>query len=251
MDECDQRNAVAETLFRLPWAVAPGANESEPPEESNRVRYQHVKRLLDIVVASTVLLALSPLWLVIAILIKIDSKGPVFFRQERVGFDFARGCTRNFKMYKFRTMGHRSDESVHRAYVAELIRSNGGPSGANSHGSVKMAQDRRVTRVGKLLRKSSLDELPQLLNVLKGDMSLVGPRPALPYEVDLYQEWHKCRLEAVPGMTGWWQVMGRNRVTFEDMVCMDAYYIRHACLSFDLGILFRTPMAVLSGRGAG
>ncbi len=251
MDECQQRNAVTETLLRLPWVAVPGPDYSSLQVEGDRVRYRLLKRLLDIVVASTALLVLSPLWLVIAFLIKIDSKGPVFFRQERVGFDLERGCTKNFQMYKFRTMGHRSDESVHRAYVAELIRSNGGPAGGGGHGSIKMANDRRVTRVGKLLRKSSLDELPQLLNVLKGDMSLVGPRPALPYEVDLYQEWHKCRLEAVPGMTGWWQVMGRNRVTFEDMVCMDAYYIRHACLSLDSGILFRTPMAVLSGRGAG
>ncbi len=250
MDECQQRNAVAESILGLPWEVAPDAKTDERLDDGSRQRYLRIKRVLDVTVASALLLLVSPLWLVIALLIKIDSKGPVFFTQERVGYDLLRGCTKNFKVYKFRTMGHRNDESVHRAYVAALIRTNGGPP-VGSQGSLKMTHDHRVTRVGRLLRKSSLDELPQLLNVLRGEMSLVGPRPALPYEVELYKEWHKCRLEAVPGITGWWQIMGRNRVTFEDMVCMDAYYIRHACLRFDLGILFRTPMAVLSGRGAG
>ncbi len=114
-----------------------------------------------------------------------------------------------------------------------------------------MANDPRITRVGRWLRKSSLDELPQLINVMLGEMSLVGPRPALAYEVEMYEEWHMGRLKALPGMTGWWQVTGRNQVSFDDMVCMDIYYIEHSSLGLDLKFLLLTPLAVFAARGAG
>ena len=142
-----------------------------------------------------------------------------------------------------------SDPGLHREHVASLIKNNSDP--ASVGGSLKIANDRRITGLGRILRKSSLDELPQLINVLKGDMSLVGPRPALPYEVELYQEWHRRRLEALPGLTGWWQVKGRCRVTFDEAARMDIYYVDHRSLALDLKILFLTPWAVISGRGAG
>ena len=142
------------------------------------------------------------------------------------------------------------DDTLHRAHVAKLIHENTTVSGGQP--SLKLAGDPRITGLGRLLRRTSLDELPQLFNVLKGDMSLVGPRPALPYEVALYKEWHRQRLLCVPGITGWWQVKGRCRVSFDEMVEMDIWYIEHRSLALDLKILFLlTPWAVISGKGAG
>jgi lipopolysaccharide/colanic/teichoic acid biosynthesis glycosyltransferase len=208
-----------------------------------------VKRYLDVITAAVILALLSPLLLLIAIIVRLDSEGPILFSQERVGYDPKNGEQTTFRMYKFRSMRHASDQGIHQAYITNLILNNAGVSDTQT--SLKMVHDARITHVGRLLRKSSLDELPQLINVIKGEMSLVGPRPALPYETVLYQEWHKRRLQALPGMTGWWQVKGRNRVSFDEMVCMDIYYIEHACLGLDLRILLLTPLAVVSGKGAG
>jgi lipopolysaccharide/colanic/teichoic acid biosynthesis glycosyltransferase len=146
-----------------------------------------------------------------------------------------------------------SDESAHKAHVQRLIELNLSPEelAADGQSSLKMERDPRITRVGAFIRKTSIDELPQLFNVLRGDMSLVGPRPALPYEAELYQEWHKRRFEALPGMTGWWQVKGRNRVSFDEMVRMDLHYIDHTSVWLDLRLLLQTPWAVISGKGAG
>jgi lipopolysaccharide/colanic/teichoic acid biosynthesis glycosyltransferase len=205
--------------------------------------------VVDASIALTALLLLLPWLLAIAFAIKLDSDGPVLFRQCRVGYDRRRRRVREFTIYKFRTMRQDADGAVHRAHMRDIIHNKVAPSAHRP--SLKMTNDRRVTRVGRILRATSLDELPQLINVLLGNMSLVGPRPALPYEVELYEEWHRRRLQAPPGITGWWQVMGRNRVSFDDMVRMDLYYVEHRSLSLDFKILFLTPRAVLSGKGAG
>jgi len=213
------------------------------------IGYWRVKRVIDIVAAACLLLLLSPLLLLIACAIKVHSPGPVLFAQERVGYDRATGRIRRFKLYKFRSMHVNADPDVHLRHMRNLILNNAAPAGP--HGSQKMAGDRRITGLGRLLRRSSLDELPQLINVLHGDMSLVGPRPALPYEVDCYEEWHKRRLATLPGLTGWWQVKGRCWVSFDEGVGMDIYYVEHMSLALDLKILLLTPWAVISGRGAG
>jgi len=225
------------------------------PLARDRAYYYSFKHVLDLTMAFLALVILLPLMVLIAVLIVIDSPGPIIFAQKRVG---ARRWVRDgysywqqtiFTFYKFRSMVSYADSSLHQAFIAAFV--NGRVEMLNpSSAEFKLTQDPRVTRIGRILRKTSLDELPQLVNVLKGDMSLVGPRPALPYEVELYQEWHRCRLQALPGITGWWQVMGRSRVTFDEMVRMDRHYIEHQSLGLDLKILFRTPWAVISGRGA-
>lgn len=211
--------------------------------------YSAAKRWIDVVVAALGLVALLPLLLLIAIGLRLHSKGSVIFAQDRMGFDPRTRTVRVFRFYKFRSMRPDNDDTLHRAHIAKLIREN---TGVSSDGdSLKLTRDARITGLGHILRKTSLDELPQLFNVLKGDMSLVGPRPALPYEVALYHERHRQRLLAVPGITGWWQVKGRSRVTFDEMVAMDTWYIEHCSVMLDLKILLLTPWAVVSGRGAG
>jgi exopolysaccharide biosynthesis polyprenyl glycosylphosphotransferase len=207
-----------------------------------------LKRPMDLLLAMLLLVPLSPLMLLIALLIKLDSRGPALYLQERVGKH-----GRPFRMYKYRSMRVGADEGVHRAYATLLIRENLRPEELGQHGqrSLKMQNDPRITRVGAFLRRTSLDELPQLLNVVRGEMALVGPRPPMPYEVAVYQDWHRRRLEVTPGITGLWQVSGRNRVSFEQMVRMDLHYIEHQSLLLDLHILFQTPLAMLTGSGAG
>ncbi len=209
------------------------------------VAYAPIKRTLDIVGSGTLLLILLPLLAVIAALVKLTSRGPVLFEQERVG----RGLKR-FKMLKFRTMRSGADSAIHQQYMTWYINSSSGTTGSQPH-VFKMTADPRITPIGRLLRKTSLDELPQLWNVVRGDMSLVGPRPPLPYEVAQYKPWH-CRrvVEATPGITGLWQVSGRSRTTFDDMVRLDLRYARSCSLWTDLRILLATPRAVVSGNGA-
>ncbi len=204
------------------------------------------KRAFDVVAAGAALVVLSPLFAAIALAVKLDSPGPVFFRQERVGL---RG--RPFRFLKFRSMRDGNDPAVHREYVARLI--NGGEAAATNddgHEVYKLEDDGRVTRVGRVLRKYSLDELPQLWNVLRGDMSVVGPRPALDYEVEAYKDWHRLRLQVTPGLTGLWQVAGRSRVGFDEMVFQDVMYTFNQSLLTDLGICVRTVPVVLQGKGA-
>jgi exopolysaccharide production protein ExoY len=226
-----------------------------PGEGLENVLYFACKRSLDMTLAGILLVALLPLFAVIALLIKLDSRGPVFFRQERVGAKRrslgtkAIWIIRNFTMYKFRSMAADADSSLHEAYVRNFVEGRD-PSQLAPRGKFKLTNDPRVTRLGRFLRKFSLDELPQLLNVLKGDMSLVGPRPVPPYEVACYRNGDRRRLAALPGITGLWQVRGRCRVSFEEMVRMDVDYIRNASLLLDLKILFLTMPAVLSKRGA-
>jgi exopolysaccharide biosynthesis polyprenyl glycosylphosphotransferase len=193
------------------------------------------KRALDLTLVSVGMLVVGPLMLLIALAVKLDSPGPIFYRQKRVGKDGHR-----FWMLKFRSMGQDADKRL-----ADLKVQN------EATGPLfKMRRDPRVTRVGGILRRWSLDELPQLLNVLRGDMSLVGPRPPLPSEVEQYEDWHMGRLRAMPGLTGLWQVSGRSEVPFHDMVRLDLHYIRNWSLAFDLEILLRTIPAVLTNRGA-
>lgn len=206
-----------------------------------------VKRASDMLLSLVAIVLLAPVWLIVSLLVKRGSPGPVMFRQERVGMD-----GRIFLCYKFRTMDADSDDAPHReAYrknIEGLEAANAGDTALPVFGKVK--NDDRVTRSGKWLRRSSLDELPQLFNVLKGDMSIVGPRPPIPYEVENYDIWHRKRLDMKPGITGLWQVSGRNRLTFEEMVRTDLYYIENWSLWLDLKIIFLTLPAVWRGDGA-
>lgn len=203
------------------------------------------KRVLDIAGSLALLIVLSPLLLIVAALVKLTSSGPVFFRQVRVG----EGAKR-FTMLKFRTMKVNADDRIHREYVSSLIaaRKAGGDA---AEGVFKITNDPRVTSIGRILRKTSLDELPQFLNVLTGEMSLVGPRPPIPYEVEQYKPWHHRRvLDAKPGITGLWQVTGRSRTTFDEMVRLDLRYAKKCSVWTDIKILLATPRAVVSGKGA-
>ena len=222
----------------------PGPGLGEPALRGMNVV---AKRVLDLSVSTLVVLVFAPLLLVIAMLVKLMSPGPVLFRQIRAGKD-----GNPFTFYKYRTMRHDSDDTLHREYATNFI---GGKElrlrDEDSDTKVyKMPNDPRVTAIGRVLRKTSLDELPQLFNVIKGDMSLVGPRPPIAYELTIYKEWHKRRLRAKPGITGLWQVSGRSRVPFHDMVLLDLYYINRWSLLLDLEIMVKTIPVVLYGKGA-
>jgi lipopolysaccharide/colanic/teichoic acid biosynthesis glycosyltransferase len=201
-------------------------------------------RALDIVGSAILLLLLAPLLLVIAIAIRLDSRGPAFFRQQRIGRDL-----RPFTVNKFRTMYDGVAHDQHREFVTDLI-SGETPKPQAPGPRYKMTRDPRVTRCGRLLRRSSLDELPQLWNVLRGEMSLVGPRPPIPYEVEQYPPHWFARFEVKPGVTGLWQVSGRSNVTLEEMVRLDVEYIRRRSLWLNITIILRTVPAVLSTKGA-
>ena len=199
---------------------------------------------MDIFGSVAALIAFLPAFAIIALLVKLTSKGPVLFCQKRVG-----QYGREFNFFKFRTMYVDNDSEIHREYVTKLIA--GGADLGQGKGVYKLVNDPRITALGRFLRKTSLDELPQFVNVLKNDMSLVGPRPPLPYEYERYKVWHKRRvLELKPGLTGLWQVEGRSRTTFDEMVRMDIKYASTSSLWIDIKILWQTPAAMFSGRGA-
>ena len=206
------------------------------------------KRAFDVLLVVAGLVVLWPVFVLTAIVIKLDSPGPVLYRQARIG---ERG--RAFVMFKFRSMHANSDPGLHQAHVSRLIQQNLTPEQLNGgqKGSLKMENDPRITRVGNFIRKTSIDELPQVFNVLRGEMSMVGPRPPLPYEVELYKKWHCRRLDVPLGITGLWQVKGRNQVSFDEMVRMDLEYIERQSLWLDMVILLQTPWALISARGAG
>jgi lipopolysaccharide/colanic/teichoic acid biosynthesis glycosyltransferase len=205
-----------------------------------------VKRVLDVGGSAFLLLLLLPLLTLIALLVKLTSSGDVFFRQVRIG-----ASGKPFTMLKFRTMRVDADHDLHRKYVTEFIKAGPVAAPADGGGLFKIVHDPRVTFMGRLLRKTSLDELPQLWNVIRGDMSLVGPRPPLAYEVEQYKRWHYRRvLEAKPGITGLWQVTGRSRTSFDDMVRLDLRYVQNQSAWTDIKILLATPRAVISGKGA-
>jgi lipopolysaccharide/colanic/teichoic acid biosynthesis glycosyltransferase len=204
-----------------------------------------VKRGFDITVATLMIMAVSPILVLAAVAIRLVDGGPLLFRQIRVGIH-----GKPFELLKFRTMRTQCSDTVHREYVKGWIRRDAaGQSEANGTEVYKIGSDERVTPIGHWLRRFSIDELPQLLNVLYGNMSLIGPRPAMPYELELYQEWHRHRLDAPPGITGLWQVSGRNRLSFEEMVQLDIEYIEDWSLVGDMGILLRTLPAMLQGSG--
>jgi lipopolysaccharide/colanic/teichoic acid biosynthesis glycosyltransferase len=205
------------------------------------------KRVIDIVGSSAAILLLSPLFAVTALLVKLTSSGPVIYRQRRLG-QFGQP----FELLKFRSMHVDSDTNVHQEFMKNVIAGNHDAKCPDSDKPVyKMTRDQRITSIGRALRRSSLDELPQFLNVLRGEMSLVGPRPPLMYEYEEYQLWHRRRvLEAQPGITGLWQVQGRSRISFNDMVRLDLRYVRTWSLWLDLWIMLKTPGAVLLGDDA-
>ncbi len=208
--------------------------------------YKILKRVLDVLVSALALIVLSPVFVILAIAIKLTSKGPVLFRQERVGQYFKR-----FTFLKFRSMYVGSDDAIHKQYVARFI--SGEVNHPENEGDrvFKITQDPRVTRTGRFLRRTSLDELPQLINVLQGDMTLVGPRPCTAYEFERYKLWHRQRLLMVkPGITGLWQVTGRSSVEFDEMVRLDLAYVKARSLWLDLKILIKTPRVVIGGHGA-
>jgi lipopolysaccharide/colanic/teichoic acid biosynthesis glycosyltransferase len=214
-------------------------------EEERKTKFSRlVKRVMDVAVSIVMLILCAPLFLAIALAIKLTSKGPVLFKQERVGQQGLR-----FAFLKFRSMKCGSNPRIHREYVQRFIAGEVAPSHTQK-AVYKIQDDPRVTGIGKFLRKTSLDELPQLINVLKGEMSLVGPRPPIPYEVEVYQAWHRRRMLIKPGITGLWQVNGRSRTTFDDMVRLDLRYARTWSPWLDFKILLRTPRAILSGEGA-
>lgn len=207
-----------------------------------------IKRAMDIVGSAILLLSLLPLLAVIALIIKMTSDGPVLFEQERLG-----RFGQRFKCLKFRTMYVNNDPKIHQDYIQQYIEGNKTqkPDAAEAPTVFKITSDPRITPIGRFLRKSSLDEVPQFWNVLQGAMSLVGPRPPVPYEFEIYDVWHRRRvLEVKPGVTGLWQVSGRSRLTFDDMVRLDLQYVRTWSLWLDLKILLSTPRAVISGEGA-
>jgi lipopolysaccharide/colanic/teichoic acid biosynthesis glycosyltransferase len=243
----------------LQWTVGPALRARQ---EGADAIYFLAKRVVDVIIVSLSMVFLLPLIAFIALLIKWDSPGPAIFRQERVT---AKRRVRDgevfweeapFTIYKFRTMRVDAKSTLHRqfieAYIAGDDRRMTDLQSAQSaeEAKYKLVQDPRVTRVGRFLRKTSLDELPQLWNVMMGTMSLVGPRPPIPYEVALYLPHHHDRLRTVPGLTGWWQVKGRSATSFEEMVRMDVEYIRCQSLWLDTKIFFMTLTAVVNGRGA-
>ncbi|HSS42738.1 MAG TPA: sugar transferase [Solirubrobacterales bacterium] len=206
-----------------------------------------LRRCLDVVFASVLILLLSPILIAVTIAVRIDSRGGAFFRQRRVGY-----MEREFTLYKFRSMRVDADPRGHQEYVTSLIKGeNAAPEGdGGGENLYKLAVDNRITPVGRWIRRWSLDELPQLFNVVKGDMTLVGPRPAIPYEVSEYPAWYRERFSVRPGLTGYWQVSGRNERTYEEMVRLDIEYAERRSLGLDLRILLKTPWVVLSRKGA-
>ncbi len=244
----------------------------------DRRGYYLVKRAFDFFSALLLLILLSPLLILTSLAILIYSPGPIFFVQERVGakrqIHNGRSYWKrvNFRCYKFRTMRLNTDPSIHRAYIKALIENDEKQMQAvqnaatRPHGSVsqqqltaaqkaptqprKLVNDERVIAPGKILRKLSLDELPQFWNVLRGDMSMIGPRPAIPYEVEMYKPWHRLRLQAQPGITGLQQVTARCTADFDEQVKLDIAYIKYQSIWLDLKIALKTPLAIISTRGA-
>ncbi|QTA90012.1 sugar transferase [Desulfonema magnum] len=204
---------------------------------------RNLKRDLDIILALLAIVILSPLFIAVILGIKLSSKGPVIFKQTRIGKD-----GRPFEFYKFRSMHMGTDDSRHQEYVKDFIQN--GNQGENDDIKIfKITDDPRIFKFGKFIRKTSLDEFPQLLNVIKGDMTLVGPRPCLPYEWECYEEWHKKRLNILPGCTGLWQALGRSSVSFEEMVILDLYYINNISLVLDAEVILATFPVIFFGKG--
>lgn len=242
-------------IFPEDWNPESPTHPSDPvfyPDLSKRHQDRRfsgaLKRAIDILGSIVGLVFAAPIFLAAAVAIKISSRGPIFYHQVRIG---QRG--QPFVLLKFRSMYRDNDDTEHKEYVKQLIAGTAQRQSCdgNGEGVYKLTADPRITRVGAFLRKTSMDELPQLVNVLRGEMSLVGPRPPLPYEVGNYDLWHRCRLnEAKPGITGLWQISGRCQVTFDEMVRLDLRYARSWSTWMDIKILLCTPRAVWQGHGA-
>lgn len=253
----EQFNQVSISFHVFPedWDSTDGRRPSNPrlyPDLSERDdarKSSHItKRIMDVAGSLLFLILFAPIFLIVALAVKLSSPGPVFFRQRRIG-----QYGQPFEFLKFRSMFVNNDASKHKEYVKKLISGSAEsqPCNGNGNGVYKLTADPRITKVGAFLRRTSLDELPQFFHVLQGKMSLVGPRPPLPYEVESYDFWHRRRLlEAKPGITGLWQVNGRSRVKFDEMVRLDLKYARTWSPWMDLKILLRTPGAVVLGEGA-
>jgi len=204
-----------------------------------------LRRLLDISFGLALILLLSPILIGVTLAVRLDSRGPAFFRQRRVGYH-----EKEFTLFKFRSMRVDADPQGHQQYVTALIKGEGSNPNGGRENLYKLAVDNRITPVGRWIRRWSLDELPQLFNVVRGDMTLVGPRPAIPYEVAEYPTWYRERFSVKPGLTGYWQVSGRSERTYEEMVRLDIEYAKRRSLGLDLSILLKTPWVVLSRKGA-
>jgi lipopolysaccharide/colanic/teichoic acid biosynthesis glycosyltransferase len=252
----EQFNLVSISLHFFPddWDHDSSGRPSNPalyPDLSTQDKGKRplliMKRAIDIVGGAILALLCLPFCVLIALVVKATSKGPVLFRQQRVG-----QYGKQFTFLKFRSMYVDNDHSVHKQFVTQMItRELDGARSEKTQGVYKLTSDKRITRVGRFLRRTSLDELPQFINVLRGDMSLVGPRPPIPYELAAYQTWHRRRLlEVKPGITGLWQVTGRSTVDFDEMVRLDLRYATSWTPWLDLRILLRTPLAVIKGSGA-
>ncbi len=212
-------------------------------EETEPAWRAALRRAADIVVGAGLVLVLAPVLLLVALAVRLDSRGPALFRQRRVGHE-----ERQFTLLKFRSMRVDADPRGHREYVTSLIQGSSANGGREN--LYKLAVDDRITLVGRWIRRWSLDELPQLFNVIAGDMTLVGPRPAIPYEVAEYPSWYLQRFSVKPGLTGLWQVSGRSERTYEEMVRLDVEYAQSRTLLLDLSILAKTPWVVVGRRGA-
>lgn len=254
IEVCEQLKTLSVNVHVLPdmftFSITDIKNKNRIPEiEIEKTRMRNIsliiKRVFDFFFSSLAIMLLAPFMGLLIILIRAESPGPAIFKQIRVG----KGG-RLFTMYKFRTMRAGVDQTVHKEYVSKLITENVKLEDLTTN-SMKMDKDNRITKLGYFLRKTSFDELPQLFNALHGDMSVVGPRPPIPYEVALYKEWHKQRLEVLPGLTGLWQVKGRNQVSFDDMVRMDIEYIQNRSLWMDVAIILQTFLVPVTGKGAG
>ena len=217
----------------------------QPGAVWERIYREGFKRAVDVVCTILALALLWPLLLLIAVLVKLDSPGPALFVQERIGKDGLR-----FRLYKFRTMWHGLNDSAHRTFMQAFVRGDIGSTSTTSYTTVfKPFCKSEVTRVGCILRKTSLDELPQFINVLTGSMSLVGPRPNVPWEVEAYKSWHRERLSVLPGITGLAQVNGRSAIDFDTIARHDIEYVRHMSLALDVRILVKTVLLVIGGKG--
>ncbi len=206
--------------------------------------YQRAKRILDVVFTLLILIPLCIVIAVAALLIRLDSQGPIFFRQKRIGLNGAK-----FEMLKLRSMYMDSSDIIHREAIKQFMNGNTLHDNTHTDNIYKLSDDTRITRVGRFIRKTSIDELPQFFNILRGEMSLVGPRPPLPYEVELYSSKDWLRLDGKPGLTGSWQVYGRGRVSFQTMVEMDIAYLQQQSLWQDLKLIMLTIPVIISGRG--
>jgi lipopolysaccharide/colanic/teichoic acid biosynthesis glycosyltransferase len=213
------------------------------PVERTPLGYRVAKRSLDLVASVLGLLLISPILVFVAVAVKIESHGPVLFRQERLGLG-----GRPFTLYKFRSMFSTAEEERHRDHVRDLIRGDASPGRSAEDVWLPIPADPRVTRLGAFLRRSHLDELPQLINIVRGEMSLVGPRPPIPYEVAVYEAWHLRRLSVLPGLTGLWQATGWGRLSFDEGVALDLAYIDRRSFWFDLGLILRTLWQIATGR---